>query len=145
MVFEFVVRRLKPISQERHPGAARRVQECIFGLSNAVAAFTLQDLCWPPDRSSVWIYQGLRLPLASVVAYLSEREELMPIRQKAQEAGVFDSSEVALLGRVFDRLKLDARSAQQREAISSRIIANYMAGIRDEDELVSASRQPLGR
>jgi hypothetical protein len=69
----------------------------------------------------------------------------MPIYRKAQEAGVFDSSEVALLGRVFDRLKTEGQSEQRREAVASRIIANYMAGIRDEEELLSTSRQALGR
>ena len=69
----------------------------------------------------------------------------MPIQRKARAAGVFDPPELALLGRVFDRLKVDGQSAQQREALASRIIANYMAGVADEEELLSASRQPLGR
>ncbi|MDX8469097.1 hypothetical protein RFM26_25700 [Mesorhizobium sp. VK23B] len=69
----------------------------------------------------------------------------MPIYQKAKEAGIFDSSEVALLGRVFDRLKEEHQSQQRREALASRVIANYQAGIRDEDELVSVSKLPLGR
>ncbi|MDX8495505.1 hypothetical protein RFN29_28505 [Mesorhizobium sp. VK22B] len=69
----------------------------------------------------------------------------MPIYQKAEEAGIFDSSEVALLGRVFDRLKEEHQSQQRREALASRVIANYQAGIRDEDELVSVSKLPLGR
>ncbi|MER8395558.1 hypothetical protein NKH10_27490 [Mesorhizobium sp. M1340] len=51
----------------------------------------------------------------------------------------------ALLGRVFDRLKSEALSEQRREALASRIIANYMAGLVDEEELLSASRQALGR
>ncbi|WP_352851963.1 hypothetical protein [Mesorhizobium sp. M0437] len=34
----------------------------------------------------------------------------MPIHRKAEEAGVFYPSELALLGRVFDRLKSDALS-----------------------------------
>ena len=69
----------------------------------------------------------------------------MPIRKKATEAGIFDPSEVALLGRVFERLRLDNQSPEARDAIASRIIANYMAGIKDEAELVSLSKQPLGR
>ncbi|MBZ9965856.1 hypothetical protein [Mesorhizobium sp. BR1-1-2] len=69
----------------------------------------------------------------------------MPIYQKAEDAGVFDPSEVALLGRVFDRLNIARQSPQQREALASRIVANYMAGLRDEEELVEASRLPLGR
>jgi len=69
----------------------------------------------------------------------------MPIRTKANEAGIFDPSELALLGRVFEQLKLQGQSPEARDAIASRIIANYMAGIKDEAELVSLSRQPLGR
>ncbi|QND61491.1 hypothetical protein [Mesorhizobium huakuii] len=69
----------------------------------------------------------------------------MPIRKKATEAGIFDPSEVALLGRVFEHLRLDNQSPEARDAIASRIIANYMAGIQDEAELVSLSKQPLGR
>ncbi|WP_457155150.1 hypothetical protein [Mesorhizobium sp. P5_C1] len=69
----------------------------------------------------------------------------MPIRRKATDAGIFDESELALLGRVFEQLKLDNQSPDAREAIASRIIANFMAGITDEDELVSLSKQPLGR
>ena len=69
----------------------------------------------------------------------------MPIRKKATEAGIFDPSELALLSRVFEHLRLDDQSHDARAAIASRIIGNYMAGIRDEVELVSLSRQPLGR
>lgn len=69
----------------------------------------------------------------------------MPIRRKANEAGVFDASELALLRRVFEQLKLDGQTPDAREALASRIIANYMAGVTDEAELVSLSRQPLGR
>lgn len=69
----------------------------------------------------------------------------MPMQTKANEAGIFNPSEVALLGRVFEHLRLDNQSPEARDAIASRIIANYMAGIKDEAELVSLSRQPLGR
>ncbi|KRB23848.1 hypothetical protein ASD99_29640 [Mesorhizobium sp. Root695] len=69
----------------------------------------------------------------------------MPIRTKANEAGIFDPSELALLGRVFEHLKLEDQSPEARDAIASRIIANYMAGIKHEAELVSLSKQPLGR
>ncbi|WP_040592241.1 hypothetical protein [Mesorhizobium metallidurans] len=69
----------------------------------------------------------------------------MPIRRKAGDSGVFDPTEVALLNRVFDRLKGEGQSEHQRETIASRILANYMAGVVDEDELVSVSRQALGR
>jgi len=69
----------------------------------------------------------------------------MPIRRKAREAGILQPSELELLGRVFEQLKLDGQSPEAREAIASRIIANYMAGVADEAELVALSRQPLGR
>ncbi|BCH17097.1 MULTISPECIES: hypothetical protein [unclassified Mesorhizobium] len=68
----------------------------------------------------------------------------MPIYQKAKEAGVFSSSEVTLLGRVFDRLKVEGQSSLDREELASRIIANYEAGITDEEELVLVSKLPLG-
>jgi len=67
-----------------------------------------------------------------------------PIRHRAREAGNFDPSEVELLGRVFDQLKTDFRT-KERDALASRIIANYMAGIKDETELLALSKQPLGR
>ncbi|AZO55673.1 MULTISPECIES: hypothetical protein [unclassified Mesorhizobium] len=69
----------------------------------------------------------------------------MPIRTRANEAGIFDPSELALLARVFEQLRLDNQSTEARDAIASRIIGNYMAGIRDEAELLSLSRRPLGR
>ncbi|RVD18779.1 hypothetical protein EN738_26860 [Mesorhizobium sp. M4B.F.Ca.ET.017.02.2.1] len=69
----------------------------------------------------------------------------MPIRRKAQDAGIFDPSELALLARIFERLKLESDSADRLEGLASRILANYMAGITDEEELLSLSRQPLGR
>ncbi|TIN38844.1 MAG: hypothetical protein E5Y10_25010 [Mesorhizobium sp.] len=69
----------------------------------------------------------------------------MPVYRKAKEAGVFNPSDVALLGRVFDRLKIEGQSEQRREALASRIIANYLAGVTDEDELVSVPKLPLGR
>ncbi|PBB52552.1 hypothetical protein CK223_29240 [Mesorhizobium loti] len=69
----------------------------------------------------------------------------MPICGTAEDAGVFNPTELALLGRVFNRLKIDGQSEQQRESLASRIIANYMAGVRDEEELLSASKLPLGR
>ncbi|TIM37633.1 MAG: hypothetical protein E5Y56_32980 [Mesorhizobium sp.] len=69
----------------------------------------------------------------------------MPIYRKAKESGVFCASEVATLGRVFDRLKREGDPVHLREALASRILANYAAGITDEDELVLASKLPLGR
>jgi hypothetical protein len=62
------------------------------------------------------------------------------------DAGIFDRAELALLGRVFDQLKLvDDQSPDAQGRLASRIIANYMAGIKDEAELVALSQQPLGR
>jgi hypothetical protein len=69
----------------------------------------------------------------------------MPMRQKAHEAGVLLPADLNLLARVFDRLKIDGQTADQCEALASRILANFMAGIEDEEELVSLSRLPLGR
>jgi hypothetical protein len=69
----------------------------------------------------------------------------MPINQRAKEAGVFSSSDVAMLGRVFDKLKNENQSPERREALASRLMANYLAGIRDEDELLAVSKLPLGR
>ncbi|MBZ9798370.1 hypothetical protein LB556_22150 [Mesorhizobium sp. ES1-4] len=69
----------------------------------------------------------------------------MPIRGKATDAGIFNTSELALLGRVFDRLKVEGQAPGDGDAVASRIIANYMAGIKDEDELLALSRQALGR
>jgi hypothetical protein len=69
----------------------------------------------------------------------------MPIRRKAAEAGVFQPSELDLLGRVFEQLEAKGQTPEERDTIASRIMANYMAGVTDEAELVSLSRQPLGR
>ena len=69
----------------------------------------------------------------------------MTIRSKATEAGILRPSELDLLGRVFQQLKRDGQSPEARDSLASRIIANYMAGVVDEAELVSLSRQPLGR
>ena len=69
----------------------------------------------------------------------------MPIRRKAVDAGILEPSELALLGRVFEQLELAGQSADERSRLASRIIANYMAGVVDEEELISLSRLPLGR
>ena len=37
----------------------------------------------------------------------------MPIRRKATDAGIFDEFELALLGRVFEQLKLDNSIARR--------------------------------
>jgi len=69
----------------------------------------------------------------------------MMIRRKAQEAGIFNPSELDLLARVFGQLKREGESPERLEGLASRILANYMAGILDEAELLSLSKQPLGR
>ncbi|CCV15470.1 conserved hypothetical protein [Mesorhizobium sp. STM 4661] len=69
----------------------------------------------------------------------------MPLLHKTRDCCVYEPSELELLGRVFNRLKKDGQSPEQREILASRILANYSAGITDEEELVSASRLPLGR
>ncbi|RWC26662.1 MAG: hypothetical protein EOS27_24475 [Mesorhizobium sp.] len=69
----------------------------------------------------------------------------MPNRRTAAEAGVFRPSELDLLARAFEQLKLDGQPQEARDALASRIIANDMAGLTDEAELISLSRHPLGR
>lgn len=69
----------------------------------------------------------------------------MPIRRRATDAGILQPAELDLLARVFEQLRVAGQSQEAREAIASRIIANYMVGVTDEAELVSLSRQPLGR
>ncbi|MER9588556.1 hypothetical protein NKI94_07080 [Mesorhizobium australicum] len=69
----------------------------------------------------------------------------MPIRRKAVDAGIFQPAELALLGRVFEHLKRDHQSADQQSRLASRIIANFMAGVVDEADLIEFSKQPLGR
>lgn len=69
----------------------------------------------------------------------------VPFRRKAVDAGIFDPAELALLGRVFEQLKPADQSADARDRLASRIIANYMAGVVDEAELITLSRLPLGR
>ncbi|UVK57559.1 hypothetical protein DBIPINDM_008160 (plasmid) [Mesorhizobium sp. AR02] len=69
----------------------------------------------------------------------------MPIRRKAVDAGIVDSAELALLGRVFDQMKTPNQSAESQSRLAARIIANFMAGVVDEAELIALSRQPLDR
>ena len=57
----------------------------------------------------------------------------------------FTPDETAMLGRVFDNGAVEGETAEQKEARASRIIANYMAGITDEAELIELSRRPLVR
>ncbi len=69
----------------------------------------------------------------------------MPIRALAERNGVYRPDEMVLLGRVFDRCVNASDDVQKREQLASRVIANYLAGVRDEEELVTLSRYPLGR
>jgi len=57
----------------------------------------------------------------------------------------FTPEETAKLGRVYESGATEGETAEQKEARASRIIANYMAGITDEAELIELSRKPLGR
>jgi len=57
----------------------------------------------------------------------------------------FTPEETAMLGRVYENGNFEGETAEQKEARASRIIANYMAGIKDEAELIELSRRPLGR
>lgn len=69
----------------------------------------------------------------------------MPLRTRAQAAGVMQPAELEMLGRVFDRTTVPDESDREREARASRIIGYFVAGISDEDELCQLARQPLGR
>jgi len=59
--------------------------------------------------------------------------------------GAFHPAELDLLGRVLKRLRSGELDEAGRGALARRVMANYMAGIADEDELVTVSKQPLGR
>lgn len=69
----------------------------------------------------------------------------MPMRQKLEEAGVFQPEEMDLLTRVFEATCPRFENVSDREQRASRIIANYQLGIHDEGELIELSRLPLGR
>lgn len=69
----------------------------------------------------------------------------MPYRRHAEDAGIIIPAELELLGQVFDRLSVPGESEEDREALASRIISSFLAGITDEDELVTVAKQPLGR
>lgn len=69
----------------------------------------------------------------------------MPIKSKMEQASIFVPAEVSLLGRVFDHAKCEIENEADLEALASRIIAYYRAGITDETELLALLRQPLGR
>ena len=69
----------------------------------------------------------------------------MPLDRLAIERGFYRPDELELLRRVFDKLVNVDLDAGKREALASRIISNYMTGIKDEEELISLSKQPFGR
>lgn len=69
----------------------------------------------------------------------------MPDHQDVDHLGTFGPAELDLFDRVLAKLKVNELAEQDREPLAQRVMANYMAGITDEDELVSLSRQPLGR
>jgi hypothetical protein len=48
-------------------------------------------------------------------------------------------------GARFNQLAADETDIAKREALASHVIGYYMAGIKDENELISLSKQPLGR
>jgi hypothetical protein len=62
-----------------------------------------------------------------------------------RRSGVFGPTELDLFERVLAKLGCDQRDEATRSSMVQRVMANYMAGIRDESELVETSRQPLGR
>ncbi|PTE08497.1 hypothetical protein [Mesorhizobium helmanticense] len=68
----------------------------------------------------------------------------MPTIPKIEKVRIFTPSEIRLFGRVFERAKRKGETEAHREALASRIVANYMAGITDEAELLAVSRQPRG-
>lgn len=69
----------------------------------------------------------------------------MPLRRKAEEAGILKPAELDLLGRVFEQTSVPGETEQAREGRASRILAYYLAGISDEAELRTLAKQPLGR
>jgi hypothetical protein len=70
----------------------------------------------------------------------------MPIKRAIDRSGgVFTPDELFLLQRVFNQLSKPGDADDVRDGLASRIIANFQAGIRDEKELMSLSRQALGR
>lgn len=67
----------------------------------------------------------------------------MPISRLSK--GAFTPEEVSFLSRVLQLSAGANETEEQRERRALRVIANYIAGIRDERELIELSRRPLGR
>ena len=70
----------------------------------------------------------------------------MPIKRAVDRTGgLFTPEDLDLLQRVFEIASNPGDDDEQRDRCASRIVANFQAGIRDEEELISLSRKPLGR
>jgi hypothetical protein len=69
----------------------------------------------------------------------------MPILPLADKQGIYRPEELDLLARVFSRLVNPKDGPEARERLASRVIGNFLAGIRDEEELATLSKQPFGR
>lgn len=70
----------------------------------------------------------------------------MPIKRAVDRTGgLFTPEDLDLLQRIFEIASNPGDDDEQRERCAFRIVANFQAGIRDEEELVSLSRKPLGR
>lgn len=60
--------------------------------------------------------------------------------QRREHSGAFRPSELVLFSNVLDRLNAQKLDELDRQTMAQRVVANYIAGIRNEDELVEASR-----
>lgn len=69
----------------------------------------------------------------------------MSLYRKAEEAGIIQPAQLALLSRVFQATSQEGESQADREARASRILGYYLVGIEDEDELRTLAKQPLQR
>ena len=69
----------------------------------------------------------------------------MRMQQGREHKGTFGPAELVMFAKVLDRLDIREFGEFDRQAMAHRVIANYMAGITDEDELVELSRRPLGK
>ena len=68
----------------------------------------------------------------------------MPINRAIDRTGgVFTPEDLALLHRVFANSSKPADTNEERDWRAARIVANFQAGIKDEQELLSRSREPL--
>jgi hypothetical protein len=59
----------------------------------------------------------------------------MPIRSKAEEAGIIGPEDLELLGRVFQATGTPGETSTDREYRAFRLISHFKSGIRDEAEL----------